>query len=228
MIDILVVAAGSGKRMGAKQNKLYLELGPHPILYHCLKNLSFSPLISRIFPIIKSGEESEFSEMLNQNGPVEKLQQPILGGKERFDSTINGLTAILEHDPADMVMVHDAARPLVSIKIIEDLAQAVKKGLCAVPALPVADTTRSLIDGSITLVDRSQLYSIQTPQAFLTNEIEEVFFTDAAKAAEPTDEAGYFELSGKQVAFVEGSKANLKITTPEDLIVASAFLESQT
>ncbi len=229
MIDILIVAAGSGKRMGAAGNKLYLKLLGMPILYHSLYRVSLSPLVSRIFPIIKKGEEDDFKRMMAEFGEIPKVQTPILGGAERFDSTKAGLVTLLISEPADVVMVHDAARPLVTNQMIEDLYNAVAESpsQCAVPVIPVADTTRELVAGETKLVDRSKLYSVQTPQAFLMSEIEEVFFTEAAQNAEPTDEAGYFELVQKKVVFTEGRKACLKITTPEDLFIAEAFLKAE-
>lgn len=227
MIDILVVAAGSGKRMGAKGNKVYLPLLGKPILHHCLDRLSLSPLVSRIFPVLKKGEESLFQTMLEDFGPIEKLQQPILGGAERFDSTKAGLITLMISEPAKVVMVHDAARPLVSNQMIEDLYNAVGPSICAVPSLPVADTTRAVVAGETKLVDRSKLFFVQTPQAFLSSEIEEVFFTDIAQKAEPTDEGGYFELIGKKVVLTKGEKSALKITTADDMIIAEAFLNAE-
>ncbi|MDX2469924.1 MAG: IspD/TarI family cytidylyltransferase [SAR324 cluster bacterium] len=227
MIDILIVAAGSGQRMGADHNKLYLKLLGKPILYHSMFRASLSPLVSRIFPVIKKGEEGDFADMISEFGNISKLQPPIFGGAERFDSAKAGLVTIMVSDPNKVVMVHDAARPLVTNQMIEDLYNAVDLNLCAVPTLAVADTTREMVAGKTKLLDRSNLYSMQTPQAFLASEIEEVFFTDVAQKAEPTDEAGYFELAKKKVVFTMGRKACLKITTPEDLIVAEAFLKAE-
>ena len=221
--------------MGAGGNKLFLPLQGIPILYYTLSQLNSLPAVTRIFPVIREDEAGDLAAMLEAHGALQKLMPPVWGGKERSDSVRNGLTRVLSDPGSPVVMVHDGARPFVDQAMLERLEKAAQAA-CALPVLPVADTTRQLDgplelpttgDQSTRVIDRGHLALTQTPQAFPVKWIEQVFFTDQAKRAQLTDEGSYFEAAGLPVVLVLGAKGNLKLTHPEDLALAEALFSLQ-
>ena len=222
--EILIVAAGQGSRMGAKGNKLFLPLAGKPLLHHTLTNLAQSPLVGGLHLVVRPGEESQIEAMLTQFGAIPKLKGMIPGGAERPDSVRNGLRHLLAQQLGGVVMVHDGARPLVHASLIERLFRAAFEGACALPVLPVADTTRQVEGNNSFVVNRANLRLTQTPQAFPLAWVEEVFFSPQAQNQHLTDEGAYFEAAGKPVTLVQGDAFTKKITEPSDLAWAEAML----
>lgn len=227
-IDFLVPAAGKGTRMGSKGNKIFLALEGKPILFHTLKALSRLPNLGRVILLVRPEEEGEIGALVDSLGAVDLKWVMVHGGPERADSVRNGLKYLAANPGAPVVMTHDAARPFVDAPLVERLLLALQTHKAAVPALPVAETTRRLgPEGRTEVVDRNGLYLTQTPQAFWAQWIKPVFLAPEALSLTLTDEAGYFERLGHQVALVEGAPTNLKITKPADLLLAGMFLKER-
>ncbi len=224
---VLVPAAGMGRRMGATVNKQYLQLGGCSILARTLELFERHPAISRIIPILPADEIEYFKEQVLPDCGLTKLVAIVSGGKERQDSVRNGLQQLqLIGAQADsVVLVHDGVRPLIEPELISQLIDiAVLKG-AAVVGVPVKDTIKEVEDGLIVATpERSRLWQVQTPQAFRF----ELLFRAYQKAAQDnfagTDDASLVERLGAQVVMVEGDYRNIKITTPEDLLIAEALL----
>ncbi len=227
---VLIPAAGMGHRMGAKVNKQYLELAGKPILAHTLALFEHSPQIEHIYPILPANEIDYCREQIIVKYGFSKVRKLIPGGPERQDSVRNGLRA-LQLDgldqPGRIVLVHDGARPLFNPRLLPKLISLIAdKGACVVAA-PTKDTIKEVDDGLISgTPERKRLWQAQTPQGGRYQ-----LFAEAFKSADEagfigTDDASLLERIGKPVAVLTGDYRNIKVTTPEDLIIASALLDS--
>ena len=222
----IVLAAGQGKRMHTKIQKQFLEIKGYPVLYYSLRCFQDSPLIEDI--ILVTGEESVLycqKEIVGKYG-FTKVTTVISGGKERYDSVYQGLLAC---EDCDYVFIHDGARPFITEEILERGIFGVQEtGACAV-GMPSKDTIKIADkDGFIqSTPDRSQVWSIQTPQIFAYPLIRSAHESLRAKdMSGVTDDAMVVEQEkGTKIRLVEGSYQNIKITTPEDLDVAETFLK---
>jgi len=224
---VLIPAAGMGRRMGASVSKQYLQLGGRPILSRTLELFQQHPAVRHIFPIIPADEIEFFSNEILPQCELSKLGGIVAGGKERQDSVLNGLQQLRLNgiEPDSVVLVHDGVRPLLDPAMITPLIElAVLKG-GAVLGVPVKDTIKEVEHGFIQgTPDRRRLWQVQTPQAFRF----EILWRAYQKAAEDdfsgTDDASLVERLGLSVAMVAGDYRNIKITTPEDLLIAEALL----
>lgn len=224
MTVALIAAAGSGKRMGAGRNKVFLPIHDAPILVHTLRGLARSEKINSFIIIAAENETDEIKERLRQ----EKLPpfKIVVGGSERQYSIENGLKALPKD--ADIVLVHDAARPFVSVKTIEGVIDAAKKYGAAISAFPEKNTIKEVENGVITgTPKREKLWAATTPQGFS----KDVLLKAYQKAREDnylgTDDASLVERIGVAVHIVEDSYDNFKITTPNDLKMAEYMLTSR-
>ena len=221
----IVLAAGKGTRMNSKIQKQFLEVEGKPVIYYSLKCFQESPLISDI--ILVTGEESlsYCKEEIVKRFGFSKVKKVTAGGKERYDSVYAGLCAC---DNTDYVLIHDGARPFVTEEILERTCFAVKETGACVVGMPAKDTIK--ISDRNKMVEstpaREKVWLVQTPQAFRYSLIKESYESIRCKDMSGiTDDAMIVEQeSGVKVALVHGSYENLKITTPEDLIIAEAFL----
>ena len=221
----IVLAAGKGTRMNSKIQKQFLEVEGKPVIYYSLKCFQESPLIRDI--ILVTGEESlsYCKEEIVKRFGFSKVKKVTAGGKERYDSVYAGLCAC---DNTDYVLIHDGARPFVTEEILERTCFAVKETGACVVGMPAKDTIK--ISGRNKMVEstpaREKVWLVQTPQAFRYSLIKESYESIRCKDMSGiTDDAMIVEQeSGVKVALVHGSYENLKITTPEDLIIAEAFL----
>ncbi|THF79074.1 2-C-methyl-D-erythritol 4-phosphate cytidylyltransferase [Cohnella fermenti] len=220
----VIVAAGRGKRMAAADNKVYLPLGDRPVLAHTIEAFERCAAVSRIVLVTAPGEEARAETVLRELG-ASKVSAIVPGGAERQDSVYAGLAAL----GTEGALVHDAARPLVAPEQIEACCREAERHGAAALAVPVKDTIK--IEGEKGFMtqtpDRSTLWSVQTPQAFLRADLMRAhrLAKEAGKSA--TDDTMLMELLGRKVAIVQGDYRNLKITTPEDLPVAELFLASR-
>lgn len=221
--EVIIPAAGQGKRMQANKNKLWIELKNKPIIAHTLSVFGTDRHCKQIILPINPVEKDEFDRLIR----TLSLPVPIIltsGGSERQYSVHNGLELLSER--TDIVLVHDGARPFINHSMIKNLIADAKHYGGSVLAVPVKDTIKqakgNLVEKTI---DRSSLWAIQTPQAFRVSLLKEAH--EAAVAAEylGTDDASLVELIGKKVVITEGNYDNIKITTPEDLYFAEAILE---
>lgn len=221
----IVLAAGKGTRMNSKIQKQFLEVEGKPVIYYSLKCFQESPLIRDI--ILVTGEESlsYCKEEIVKRFGFSKVKKVTAGGKERYDSVYAGLCAC---DNTDYVLIHDGARPFVTEEILERTYFAVKETGACVVGMPAKDTIK--ISDRNKMVEstpaREKVWLVQTPQAFRYSLIKESYESIRCKDMSGiTDDAMIVEQeSGVKVALVHGSYENLKITTPEDLIIAEAFL----
>ncbi len=221
----VVLAAGSGKRMGTKVHKQYLLMGGKPVLYYSLRAFQDSKRIDEIILVCGAGEEDYCRQDIVEKYGISKARKIIPGGAERYDSVWNGLKETRE----GYVYIHDGARPFVDEEIIERAYECVSEHHACVAGMPSKDTVKIADPGNIVTVtpDRSSVWIVQTPQVFDTElirkayallmEKEAVSVTDDAMAAE--------QMLGVPVRLFYGSYENIKITTPEDLEIAEVFLK---
>lgn len=216
-MDALLMAAGAGSRFGAPVAKQYLSLLGRPVLRHAAEALLREGLVRRILPVVGAGDEARVAALL-EGLPT---MPPVTGGATRAESVRAGLEA-LAADPPRLVLVHDAARPIIPSGTIAALRTALETAPGAIPAQPVTDTLKRGAEGTIlATVPRDGLFRAQTPQAFRF---------DALLAAHrdgdggATDDAALLEAAGLPVALVPGGEANIKITWPEDLARVEAYL----
>lgn len=239
----IVLAAGSGRRMKSEIAKQYMPLGGKPLIWYALHAIEESSVIDDCVLVacqedILSGYVRE--KIVEQNG-LHKVKRIIPGGAERYDSVYNALRAIAETgtdaaNEENYVFIHDGARPFLTEEILERCLVEVERTGACVAGMPVKDTIK-IVDADAYTVqtpDRNTLWQMQTPQVFeqtlITQAYERLMREKenlAAAGVKITDDAGVVELLLKRpVKLVEGSYRNIKVTTPEDLVVAETFLKA--
>jgi len=213
--------------MGAAVNKQYLTLADRPILAHTLAIFDSHPLIDRILVISPAAEIDFCRSEVVERYAFRKVAGVVSGGAERQDSVANGLAAAAPDD-GDIVLVHDGVRPFFPAALIpEVVATARRVGGCVV-GVPVKDTVKRAADGQIcATLERRQLWLAQTPQAFPAAVLRRAYAQATQDGYRGTDDASLVERLGLPVALLPGSERNIKITTPEDLILARAFLGTE-
>jgi len=226
-VTALIPAAGMGKRMGKAVAKQFLPLGDKPMLAHTLLVFQRSSVIDEIIPILSEEDmESCLRDVIEQYH-VTKVKTLVVGGKERQDSVLNGLQK-LEKD-ASIVMVHDGVRPFVTHEMIKESVEFAKRGECVVVGVPIKDTIKEVDDKRIVCntLERSRLWAIQTPQTFPVKILKRAYEESYKCNAYGTDDATLVERAGCKIRVIMGSYDNIKITTPEDLILAEEILKGR-
>lgn len=221
----IVLAAGSGKRMNSKVHKQYLIIQDRPVLYYSLKAFEDSA-VDEIVLVVGKGEEKFCSKEIVDKYGISKVKAIVEGGKERYHSVFEGLK---QTSDADYVLIHDGARPFVNQDIIRRCMQEVQKYQACVVGMPVKDTIKIADEGGYAkqTPDRKNVWMIQTPQTFsyalIYEAYEEMLKTEDTAI---TDDAMVLErIKGKKSKLIEGSYRNIKITTPEDLLIANVYLQ---
>lgn len=213
-IGVVIVAAGSGKRMGADRNKLWLSLGGKPILSYTVELFSAHPKISEVVLVISQQDEKDVRVWLKETRHQVKIA---LGGAERQDSVRQGLAVLSEN--CTYVLVHDAARPFVTRGEVDAIIDQVLIDQATIMAVPVKDTIK--VVGPAGMVEttpaRESLWAVQTPQAFRLSLLRKAHEAALASGKMGTDDAMLVEWIGHPVKIVRGSYENIKITTPDDL-----------
>ncbi|MET0754078.1 MAG: 2-C-methyl-D-erythritol 4-phosphate cytidylyltransferase [Pyrinomonadaceae bacterium] len=218
MNTAIIVAAGSGTRFGAQVPKQFVEILGKPLIIHTLERFENCPAIDEIILVLPAKDIENF-----QKTNLTKLKKTVAGGKTRAESVFNGLKAI--SGEAEIVAVHDGARPLVSCEEITATIEKARDAGAACLVATVSDTIKEVSGGKISgTIDRAKLRRALTPQCFRI-EILHTAFAQADLSEAATDECFLVEKAGFEIAVVEGSAKNIKITTPEDLILAEIFLE---
>jgi len=222
----LIPAAGMGRRMGEPINKQYLLLDNKPILAHTLDLFQRADFIDEIVVIVPA-EEIEYCRMqVVEKYGMEKVRQIVAGGVERQNSVLNGLRA-LDCQDEDVILIHDGVRPFVPLAVVQRSIEMALEYDGALVAVPVKDTVK-VIEGAFVAATppREALWLAQTPQSFRYNIIRAAHECAEAEGFSGTDDASLLEWSGRKVHVVIGDYRNIKITTPEDLVLAQAFLDA--
>ncbi|WP_347723629.1 2-C-methyl-D-erythritol 4-phosphate cytidylyltransferase [Lysinibacillus capsici] len=223
--EVVLPAAGSGKRMGAGQNKLFLKLLEKPILVHTLEVFQQDPACTGIWLAVKP-EERGFIQKMLEDYRITKVKGLPNGGAERQHSVHS---CMKEMQQVDIVLVHDAARPFITHDIIAKLVQNAHHHGAAIAGVRAKDTMKKVsMNGIIEeTVDRESLWMVQTPQAFRFELIMEAEDVAEKVGFLGTDEAMLMERLGHQVHIVESSYENVKMTTQEDLVFGEAILRKR-
>ncbi len=220
----VIVAAGSSRRMGG-ENKLLLPLDDAPVLAHTLSAFEKCAAIRDIVLVCREQDILPYSDLARAFG-ISKLRTVTRGGDSRTASVLAGITAAPED--TGLVAVHDGARPLVSEAVITEAVYAAAEYGAAAPVVPVKDSIKRIQDGSIAAdVPRDTLAAVQTPQVFDRALLTRALETAARDNRSFTDDCAAVEAMGQAVRATHGSYENIKITTPEDILVAEAFLHRE-
>ncbi len=224
-VTALIPAAGMGKRMGRTVAKQFLPLGDRPMLAHTLLAFQRASGVDEIIPILsKEDMESCLKEVIELYH-ITKVKTLVVGGKERQDSVFNGLQKL--DDDKGIVLVHDGVRPFVTQEMINEVVEFAKKGECVTVGVPLKDTVKEVgSDGIVkNTLDRSRLWAIQTPQAFPVKVLKRVYAEAYKHSFYGTDDSTLAERAGSKVRVIMGSYDNIKITTPEDLLLAEQIMK---
>jgi 2-C-methyl-D-erythritol 4-phosphate cytidylyltransferase len=215
----ILVAGGSGSRMGSDVPKQFLELNEKPVLMHTISVFYEYDPGCRIILVLPTAHQEFWSDLcLKYEFSIP--YQIVAGGETRFHSVRNGLELV---DDDGIVFIHDGVRPLVSHQTIDRCCLMAQESGNAIPVLPVSESLRIMEAKRTVSVDRSLYYSVQTPQTFQSEQIKSAFQQDFDPLF--TDDASVVEKAGFEVHLVEGNPENLKLTTPTDFIIADAFMK---
>lgn len=217
----LIVAGGSGNRMQSSVPKQFLEIKGKPVLMYTFEAfLRFDPDIE--FILVLPEPQFEYWKNLCRQHAFKTSYKLACGGNNRFQSVKNGLDLITDDG---IVFIHDGVRPLVSEKTIENCFLETKHSGNALPVVPTSESIRYADENGNEAVDRNKFFLVQTPQTFKTTTIKKAYAS--APHENFTDDASILEHAGHQIHLVDGNRENIKITWPQDLIIAETFLFSQ-
>jgi 2-C-methyl-D-erythritol 4-phosphate cytidylyltransferase len=216
----IIVAGGSGTRMGSELPKQFIEIKKKPILMHSISAFfNFDKEISIIVVLPES--QLNFWEELCKKHAFYIPHTVTSGGKERFNSVKNGLSLII--DKNSLVGIHDGVRPCVSIETLQRCYNTALETGNAIPVVDIVDSIRKVAsNGSSTSKNRADYKIVQTPQCFNTSKLKKAYALEYIDSF--TDDASVFEAFGESINLVEGNRENIKITTPTDLIIGEAYL----
>jgi 2-C-methyl-D-erythritol 4-phosphate cytidylyltransferase len=223
--DAIIVSAGKGQRFMERKKKQFHLLADKPILAHTLDQFETCPLVRSILLVVSEEDMDYTLKEIVEKYKYRKIAQIVPGGKQRQDSVKNGMDALAK--VVDIVMIHDGVRPFVTRAMIEDSIHSAERFGAVVVAMPVKDTIKmSNPDGTVLkTLDRESLWQTQTPQTFQAKVIREAYTKATEDGFVGTDDASLVERLGVKVHILPGSYTNIKITTPEDLILAHLFLK---
>ncbi|NTU28149.1 2-C-methyl-D-erythritol 4-phosphate cytidylyltransferase [Bacillus tequilensis] len=223
--DVVIPAAGQGKRMKAGRNKLFIELKGDPVIIHTLRVFDGHRPCEKIILVINEQEREQFQQLLSDY-PFQTAIELVAGGDERQHSVYKGLKAVKQEK---IVLVHDGARPFIKHAQIDELIAEAEQTGAAILAVPVKDTIKRVQDLQVSeTIERSSLWAVQTPQAFRLSLLMQAHAEAEHKGFLGTDDASLVErMEGGSVRVVEGSYTNIKLTTPDDLTSAEAIMESE-
>lgn len=220
----VVVAAGSARRMEGI-DKVLTPLGELPVLVHTLRVFQQCPDIAEIIVVTREDLMVEVGSIC-QDFALTKVRKVIKGGKERIHSVQAGLSEVRED--AELIAIHDGARPLLPPDVLEEVLHRAAQTGAAAPAVPITDTVKRSENGlAVETVDRSTLFAVQTPQVFQADLIRAAVQKALEDGEVLTDDCAAVERLGMKVSLTRGSRENLKLTTPFDLIVGEAILDAR-
>jgi 2-C-methyl-D-erythritol 4-phosphate cytidylyltransferase len=222
--QVIIPAAGQGKRMGAGKNKLLLELNKIPVLIHTLKVFEEDELCQGIILAVNPLDTEEFKCLLNKYR-VKKVLDLVPGGKERQDSIYNALKTV---NNDGIILVHDAARPFILKEHIHRLLDTANETGAAIIGVPAKDTMKTVVNHVVmATVERSSLWAVQTPQAFRFSVLYKAYEHAEKEHFIGTDDSSLVERISHPVTMVEGDYDNIKLTTKEDLFFAQAIIKKR-
>jgi 2-C-methyl-D-erythritol 4-phosphate cytidylyltransferase len=221
-VGVLVPAAGRGERLGAGVAKAMRPIRGEPLVAHAVRTLLAAPSVSAVVVAAPPEDADAMREVLVQLFPGAGASLRVVAGRDtRQESVAAALTAL--PDDVDIVLVHDAARAVAPVDLVERVVASVRaNGGAVVPCLPVRDTVRT---ASGAPADRNDLQAVQTPQGFVRAQLEDAHRRATAEHRVATDDAALVEAVGGTVTVVEGSEEAFKVTTPIDLLLAQAILD---
>ncbi|GAE26007.1 2-C-methyl-D-erythritol 4-phosphate cytidylyltransferase [Halalkalibacter wakoensis JCM 9140] len=221
---VVLPAAGQGKRMRAGKNKQFLELRGEPLIVHTIRQFELDPWCKQVI-LVANGQEIQAMKELAKTFQLSKVTSVVEGGEERQYSVKNGIDSLKDDS---IVLVHDGARPFITIDVIHRLVEKAKEIGAVTVAVPVKDTIKKVTSQKVVkTLNREELWSIQTPQAFKLAVIKEAHQKAEEAKMLGTDDASLVEWNGHVVGIVEGEYQNIKITTPDDMLFAEAILKER-
>ena len=224
MISAIILAGGKGKRMNSSISKQFIEIKGKPIIYYTIKKFNDNKKIDNIVVVLSQEEIEYFKENILKKYDL-KVDKIVIGGAERQDSVYNGLKS-LENTETDIVLIHDGARPFISDRIIDEgIKYAIMYGACAPGVMP-KDTIKikEKNNFSIDTPNRETLVAIQTPQVFKFKEVLKCHERVKMDKVVVTDDTMVVERYGNKVYLYDGEYTNIKVTTPEDLILGEKLI----
>jgi 2-C-methyl-D-erythritol 4-phosphate cytidylyltransferase len=226
MVGAVIAGAGEGRRLSASGRKQFAKVAGRPIITYALEIFEKSPLIDHMVVVIPRDSMEWFREEVLDAGGYRKVLKAVPGGETRQRSVYNGLRAL--KNKTSEVIVHDAARPLVSEALIKRVLGAASKTGAAISAVPPKDTVKQVESGQVVgTLDRRLLWLAQTPQCFRYDILVDAHRRAVDDGFEATDDASLVEKYGSKVVVAVGSYSNLKITSPEDLPMFEYFLKQE-
>ena len=220
----VVVAAGSARRMEGI-DKVLVPLGGVPVLVHTLRAFQQCPRITQVVVVTREDLLVEVADLC-RDFALTKVTKVVKGGAERIHSVQAGLNEVRED--AELIAIHDGARPLLPPDVLEEVLQRAAQTGAAAPAVPITDTVKRAEDGlAVETVDRATLFAVQTPQVFQADLIRAAVHKALEDGAVLTDDCAAVERLGMKVSLTRGSRENLKLTTPFDLVVGEAVLAAR-
>ena len=227
-LNVIIAAAGKGTRLGMGMNKAFVKLAGVPIIVHNLRQLNNLPDLGTVFIVVGSGELTEAEKMLKkyQTGYFPLVRwQLVAGGRQRQDSVANALAQIKEK--TGWIAVHDGARPFAASELFAEVWSTARKTGAAIAAVPCKNTIKEVNPEKLVnaTLERSRLWAVQTPQIFSLELLRKAYAQLQKAGNMVTDDAGAVEQIGGKVAVVMGNYKNIKITTPDDLILGEAFIK---
>lgn len=216
---VVIVAGGSGRRMGGEVPKQFLRVGGEYILVRTLRK--FGTLAEQIVVVLPEGEIARW-EAIVEECQLGQNHRVVAGGATRYESVRNGLKAL---EGCSVVAIHDGVRPMVSTAMIRRGVECAQEWGSAIPIIGAVDSFRMECEGGLEVVDRSRLRAVQTPQIFDATLLDRAYQSDPSERF--TDDATVVEGLGVELHYYEGERSNIKITTPEDLAIAEALLQME-
>lgn len=216
---VIIVAGGSGTRMKSDVPKQFMLLAGKPVLVHTITRFKEAIPEIKVVLVLPEKLNAEWNSICKKY-QLNVSQQIVDGGETRFHSVKNGLAVVPE---GCVVGVHDAARPLVSVRTIRAAFEAAEKNGNASPAVPLTESIRMVNETGNKAVDRKSINSIQTPQCFHSSLLKKAFLQNYSELF--TDDASVLEAMGEKINLIEGNPENIKITGPQDMLIAEALLK---
>jgi 2-C-methyl-D-erythritol 4-phosphate cytidylyltransferase len=221
----IIAAAGQGTRMGGKRAKQFLELAGRPIIIHTIQAFEACEAIQEIIVVLPEADVRDFSAVARPYN-LGKVRAVVPGGVARASSVLHGLRAVNAQE-TNIVAVHDGSRPLVTVAEITRTVEAAEISGAAILVAPIVDTVKEVREGTVVAtVPRNHLRRALTPQCFRYEILRQAYEQVEEVDATHTDESSLVERLGVTVSVVEGSSRNIKVTGPEDLVIAEALLKT--